>query len=48
MKAKLIEDILQQVKAGDCYISGDFVLMLAFRSEGELKEIASNFHIKTK
>ena len=47
MRAKLIEDILQRLKAGDCFISGDLVFSLAFRTEEELKHIANDLHIKT-
>ena len=46
-KARLIEDILQAVKCGTAPITGDFVFMLAFRTESELIEIANEFHINT-
>ena len=45
IRKKLIEEILQAVKCGTALITGDFVFMLAFRTESELIEIASNFHI---
>jgi len=45
-KAKLINEILQVCKAGDCYVSGDLFLGLAFRTEKELKDMAHELHIK--
>jgi hypothetical protein len=45
-KKQLIEEILQKLKAGDCYISGDLVFSLAFRTEKELKQIAQELYIR--
>jgi hypothetical protein len=44
-KEELYADILQAAKAGECYISGDLVFALAFRTLSELQKIAQELNI---
>jgi hypothetical protein len=46
-KQALRHDIMNVIKANTFEVTGDFWLMLIFRTESELKEIARGFHIKT-
>jgi hypothetical protein len=45
-KQALRHDIMNVIKANNLEVSGDFWLMLVFRTESELKKIAQGFHIK--
>lgn len=44
-RQEMISKILLCVKANGLYVSGDFFLMLAFRTERELREICRELHI---
>jgi hypothetical protein len=46
-KHALRHDIMNAIQANNLEVTGDFWLMLIFRTEAELKEIARGFHIKT-
>jgi hypothetical protein len=46
-KQALRHDIMNAIQANNLEVTGDFWLMLIFRTEAELKEIARGFHIKT-
>jgi hypothetical protein len=46
-KQALRQEIMLAVKANGLEVTGDFWLMLVFRTESELKQIASELHIKT-
>jgi len=46
-KQALRHNIMNAIKANNLEVTGDFWLMLIFRTEAELKEIARGFHIKT-
>ena len=43
----MIHEILITAKAGGCYMDGDMLFSLAFRTESELKNIASELNINT-
>ena len=43
---QLYDTILQTIKAGGCYISGEIVLGLAFLTYDELKKVAVELYIK--
>jgi len=45
-KSALITDILLACKAGGCYMGGDILFALVFRTEAELKKIAQTLNIK--
>ena len=45
-KQALRHSIMNVVKANNISVTGDFWLMLIFRTELELKAIASDLHIK--
>lgn len=47
-KQAMITDILQAIKAGGCYMAGDILLALVFKTETELKLICAELYIKTK
>lgn len=42
----VITDIFHVIKGGGCYISGDLVFTLIFRTDKELIEVCSKIHIK--
>lgn len=44
----LINKILLVAKAGGCYISGDLLFSLAFRTTKELKKICSELNINIR
>lgn len=46
-KQALRHDIINAIKANNLEVTGEFWLMLIFRTESELKEIARDFHIRT-
>jgi hypothetical protein len=46
-KQAIRHDIMNVIKANNLEVSGDFWLMLIFRTESELKKIAQDFHIRT-
>jgi hypothetical protein len=45
-KQALRHDIMNVIKANNFEVTGDFWLMLIFRTESELKEIARGLHVK--
>jgi hypothetical protein len=45
-KQALRHDIMNAIKANNLEVTGDFWLMLIFRSESELKEIARGLHVR--
>jgi hypothetical protein len=45
-KQALRHDIMNVIKANNLEVTGDFWLMLVFRTESELKKIAQDFQIK--
>jgi hypothetical protein len=45
-KQALRHDIMNVIKANNLEVTGDFWLMLVFRSESELKEIARGLHVR--
>lgn len=45
-KQAIRHDIMNVIRANDLEVTGDFWLMLAFRTESELKEIARGLHVK--
>jgi len=45
-KQALRHDIMNVIKANNLEVTGDFWLMLVFRTESELKKIAQGFHVK--
>jgi predicted neuraminidase len=45
-KQALRHDIMNVIKANNLEVSGEFWLMLIFRTESELKEIARGIHVK--
>ena len=47
-KQAMITEILLAAKAGGCYMDGDILFALAFRTESELKTICSELNISTK
>jgi hypothetical protein len=46
-KSQLRQEIMITVRANNLQVSGEFWLMLAFRSEAELKQIASELNVYT-
>jgi len=46
-KSKLINEILQVCKVNDVPTTGDLFFSLAFRTEGELRGMASDLNINT-
>jgi len=45
-KQALRHDIMNVIKANNFEVTGDFWLMLIFRTESELKDIARGLHVK--
>jgi hypothetical protein len=45
-KQALRHDIMNVIKANNLEVTGEFWLMLIFRTESELKKIARELHVK--
>jgi|688.fasta_scaffold03485_12 hypothetical protein len=45
-KQDLRHDIMNVIRANNLEVTGEFWLMLVFRSESELKEIARGLHVE--
>ena len=47
-KKNLVTDIIQTLRAGDCYISGDLFFSLIFLDNKQLKSIAGELYMNVE